>query len=55
MIVIISALLGAIVGFWSAKKRRGNAMDIAQYVVGHTIAFTLVGVVATLIIHRLAV
>lgn len=52
MIVIAGALLGAIIGGLTAKRRKGNAADIAQYAVGFAIAFALVGLVATVLIDR---
>ena len=52
MIVIAAALLGAIIGGVTAKRRKGNAMDIAQYAAGYAIAFAIVGMVATLIIEK---
>lgn len=55
MIVIVSALVGALLGGLTAKRRNGTAADIAQYVVGYAIAFALLGMIATLVIHRLIV
>ena len=43
MIVIAAALLGAIIGGLTARKRGGNRLDIAQYAAGHALAFTVVG------------
>ncbi len=54
MIVIITVLLGVIWGVMSARRRGGNAKDLAQYAAAHAIAFGLVGVIVTLIVHRLA-
>lgn len=54
MIIIGLTLVGAVLGGVTAKKRNGTWADIAQYVAGYGIAFALVGVVATLILHRLA-
>lgn len=55
MIVIALALLGAALGGFIAKKRNGTLADIAQYAAGYAIAFALVGMIATLVIHRLMV
>lgn len=55
MIVIALALLGAVLGGFTAKKRNGSRADIAQYAAGYAIAFALVGMVATLVIHRFMV
>jgi hypothetical protein len=53
MIIIGMALLGAFLGGMNAKKRSGTKADIAQYAAGYAIAFSLVGMLATLLIHRL--
>lgn len=54
MIIFGFALVGAVLGGMTAKKRNGTRADIAQYAAGYGIAFSLLGVVATLIIHRMA-
>lgn len=54
MIVIASALIGVFLGWTTAKKRNGNRLDKLQYAAGYGIAFTLLGVFATLLIDRLA-
>ena len=53
MIVIVAALLGAIIGGMTARKRGGNRLDIAQYAAGHALAFTVVGLIATVVIDRI--
>ncbi|MCE8545823.1 apolipoprotein acyltransferase [Ruegeria pomeroyi] len=55
MIVIAAALFGALLGGLTAKRRNGTTADIAQYAAGYAIAFTLLGMIATLVIHRLMV
>lgn len=52
MIVFGAALIGAILGALSAKKRGGAPLDIAQYAASFAIAFAVVGMIATVIIHR---
>jgi hypothetical protein len=52
MIVIGAALLGAIIGGLTARKRSGNRLDIAQYAAGYAMAFTVVGLIATVMIDR---
>lgn len=54
MIVLFAGLFGVILGAMRAKKAGGNALDMAQYAAGFGIAFLLLGVIATLIVHRLA-
>jgi hypothetical protein len=55
MIVISAALIGAVTGWITAARRNGNRMDKAQYAAGFGIAFALVGLVATVVVHRMAV
>ncbi len=52
MIVVAMALLGAILGGLTARKRKGSGADIAQYAVVYAIAFGLLGMIATLLLHR---
>ena len=52
MIVIVGAILGAIVGVRNAKKRGGSRLDMAQYGAATAIAFSLIGLIITLIIDR---
>jgi hypothetical protein len=52
MIVIAGALGGAVIGGLTAKRRKGNAADVAQYATGFAIAFALAGLVATILIER---
>ncbi len=54
MIVLGAALLGAIIGAMTASRRKGSKLDIAQYAAGYAIAFALLGLFATLFIHRAA-
>ena len=53
MIVIVAALSGAIIGGMTARKRCGNRLDIAQYAAGYALAFTVVGLIATVVIDRI--
>ena len=55
MLVIGGAALGAIIGGLTAKRRGGSGLDIAQYAAGYAIALALVGMVATVVIHRAAI
>ncbi len=55
MIVIAAALIGALLGGLTAKKRGGAGADIAQYATSFAIAFALIGLIATVVIHRMAV
>lgn len=53
MIVIVLGILGAVLGGMSARKRRGNRKDIAQYAAGYAIAFMIVGMVITVFVDRI--
>ena len=55
MIVILGALLGAVVGALTARRRKGSTADMLQYAAGFGIAFALVGLVITIAVHRMAV
>ncbi|MEH6644887.1 apolipoprotein acyltransferase [Sulfitobacter sp.] len=54
MIVIGLAIIGALIGGMTARKRRGNRKDIAQYAIGYAMAFIIIGMFLTVIIDRLA-
>ena len=55
MIVLAGAVLGAIIGASLARKRKGKPLDIVQYAAVYAIGFSLLGLFATLIIHRAAI
>lgn len=55
MIVLCSAILGALAGILLAKKQGGGKLDMAQYAVSMGIAFALAGLVITIVVHRLLV
>ncbi|WP_394402839.1 MULTISPECIES: apolipoprotein acyltransferase [unclassified Sulfitobacter] len=46
------ALIGAIIGGLTARKRGGNRKDIAQYAAGYGMAFLIVGMIATVLLDR---
>ena len=54
MIVLAGLILGVVIGALTARRRKGNSLDILQYAAGYGIAFMLVGLFLTLILHRLA-
>ncbi len=54
MIVLIAAVLGAATGGLSAYRRKGRPVDILLYCVVYAIIFAIMGLFATLIIHRMA-
>ena len=54
MIVIFSALAGALVGGLLARKRGGKGLDILQYAAIYAIAFAILGLFATVFVHRMS-
>jgi uncharacterized membrane protein YgdD (TMEM256/DUF423 family) len=52
MLILVSALTGAIIGGVTAKRRQGNRLDIAQYAAGYAMAFTIVSMVLAVILDR---
>lgn len=52
MIVLLAAFSGALIGGYTARKRGGNRLDIAQYAAGYALAFTVIGLIATVLIDR---
>ncbi len=52
MIVIAGAILGAVIGGSLAARRKGNRWDIAQYSAVYAIAFSLLGLIATIVIEK---
>lgn len=54
MFVIFGACFGAVLGGGLAKRRGGKRLDILQYGAVYALIFALVGLFATLIIHRMS-
>jgi uncharacterized protein YcfJ len=54
MIVVAGALIGAIAGGLIARRRGGKGLDIAQYAGSMGIAFAILGLIATVVIERMA-
>lgn len=52
MIVIAAALVGIALGATTALRRGGRWPDALQYAAGYGIAFTLMGLVATIVLER---
>jgi len=52
MIVLVLAFCGALLGGFTARKRKGNRKDIAQYAAGSAMAFIIVGMILTVILDR---
>ena len=54
MIVVVCAIAGALFGALAARKRGGKLADIAQYAVASAMVFGIIGMIATVLLHRLA-
>ena len=52
MIVFGGAVFGAVLGGSIAKRRGGSRLDIAQYAASSALIFAILGMVATVVIHR---
>lgn len=54
MLVIAGALGGGAWGAWLAKKRGGLKKDIAQYAAAFAIMWAVIGLIATIVVERMA-
>jgi uncharacterized membrane protein YeaQ/YmgE (transglycosylase-associated protein family) len=52
MIVVVAGLIGAFIGGFTAARRKGSRLDIAQYAGSFAIAFATVGLIVTVLVHR---
>lgn len=53
MIMIASAIAGLLTGWVRAGRQGGNGKDRLHYAVTHAIAFTILGLIVTLVIDRM--
>jgi len=54
MLVLAGALGGGAWGAWLAKKRGGLKKDIAQYALAFAILWSVLGLIATIVVERMA-
>lgn len=54
MVILFSAILGALFGATVAKKRGGTGRDLAQYAGANALIFTIIGVFVSVVITRMA-
>ncbi len=52
MIVAVFAIVGAVIGGFTAKKRGGRGLDIAQYAGSYGLAFGIIGLFVTVFLMR---
>jgi hypothetical protein len=53
MIAYVLGVVGIICGIWTAKKRNGNWLDMAQYSIGFGLAFFLLTYLFLLILNAI--
>lgn len=53
MIVIATLLIGAVLGWRRAVQLGGNGRDRLQYAAGFALAFSVIGLFATVILDRM--
>ena len=52
MIIIPSALFGALLGALTARRRGGNRLDMAQYAGVFALIFAVLGLIVTIALDR---
>ena len=52
MIIAFTALLGAAVGAFTARRRNGSLTDSLQYGFVYALAFAVLGLFATILVDR---
>lgn len=52
MIVILAIIVGLALGDWRARRFGGDRKDRIQYAIVHALAFSLIGVFASILIER---
>ena len=52
MIVLASTLVGAALGAFTARRRKGNRLDMLQYAAVYAIIFAIGGTVLSIVLDR---
>ena len=52
MIILAFAIVGAIIGGFTARGRGGKPLDIAQYAASYSMAFAIIGLFVTVFLTR---
>lgn len=53
MIVFSFAVVGVLIGVLTARRYKGNGLDIAQYGAGFGIAFAILGLIVAIVMRAL--
>lgn len=53
LLAILTGLVGAVIGAFIAKKRKGRALDVAQYAGTYFIAFAILGLLLNTFLLRM--
>ncbi|MGI9390092.1 MAG: hypothetical protein ACR2O1_08555 [Boseongicola sp.] len=54
MILVVSTIIGVVFGIYTARRRAGNRLDIAQYAAGYGIAFAILGLFFGILVEWIA-
>ncbi len=54
MIVLAALLLGLFWGYRSASKKGGDIKDKVQFAIVYAMLFSIIGLIITIVVHRLA-
>ena len=52
MIVLVAALIGAVLGALTARRRNGNRLDMLQYAAVYAIIFAMGGLALSIVLDR---
>lgn len=52
MVIVAFAVIGALIGGFTARSRGGKGLDIAQYAASYALAFGIVGLFITVFLTR---
>lgn len=53
MIIIAALVIGALIGWRRAARLKGNRKDRLQYAAAHALAFSVLGILVTVILDRM--
>ena len=53
MIVIVAFIIGAALGTYRARTKKGNRLDVAQYATIYGLIFAIIGVFITIFLGKM--